>query len=123
MYIVSWRRTPPLATVSEAALKDYFGMLSDLDKVILHAPSLLAERRRRVQMITRTAEVANASLCAKWANRSSSPLVIVQPCEMQMCRPSGHDSRALSIRERRKADGFDGASRLVEDVLTDQILS
>ena len=36
-YIVSWRQTPPLATVFEATVKDHFGMLSDLDEVILHA--------------------------------------------------------------------------------------
>ena len=79
MYIVSWRQTSPLATIFEAAMKDHFEMLSDLDEVILHASSLLAEQRRCVQMIARIAKVANTSLCAKWANRSSSPLVIVNP--------------------------------------------
>ena len=96
MYIVSWRRTPPLATVFEAAVKDHFGMLSDLDEVILHASSLLAEQRRRVQMIARIAEVANTSLCAKWANRSSSPLVIVCLANPARCKCVVHQA---TIRE------------------------
>ena len=64
MYIDNWRQTRPLTTVFEAAVNDHFRILSNLNEGILRASRLLREQRRRVQMMTRVADVANATLCA-----------------------------------------------------------
>lgn len=93
-YIDSWRPKRPSTTVFQAAVKDHFGILSDLNKGILHALSLLGKQRRYVQTMTRIAEVANTTLCA---NRSDPPTgILACLIDPAICRCAAHQT---TIRE------------------------